>query len=185
VIALLYSREVEVVSLLASPLHRYEGRPADGPREAVGREVQDSIELRAGLGIVGDRYFGARAHVAASVTVMAIESLEEVAHTLGSAPFDPADTRRNIIVRGLPVDRLRGAVFSLDTGQGPVLLRANRPANPCAWMDVVLADGAFRALRGHGGMRCEPLSDGTLTVGTATVRASVPLRESVVLDLGA
>lgn len=180
-IALPYSREIEVVSLLASPLHRYEGRPADGPRAAIGRELHDSVEVRAGLGIVGDRYFGAKAHVSASVTVMAIESLESAAHALGTADFDPADTRRNIIVRGLEIDRLRDAVFSLDTGSGPVLFRANRPANPCAWMDVALADGAFRALRGHGGMRCEPLTDGTLSVGTAIVRASVPLPASVAL----
>lgn len=176
-----YSREIEVVSLLASPLHRYEGRPDDGPREPVGQELFDSIQLRAGLGIVGDRYFGAKAHSSSSVTVMAIESLEKVAHVLGVAPLDPAGTRRNIVVRGLDIDRLRGADFSIDTGDGAVLLRANRPANPCAWMDVALAPGAFQALRGHGGMRCHPLTDGTISLGRAVVRSSIPLGETVAL----
>jgi hypothetical protein len=36
-------------------------------------------------------------------------------------------------------------------------------------MDVVLAPGAFKALRGRGGVRCEPLSDGTLRAGPATL----------------
>lgn len=176
-----YVREVQVVSLLASPLHRYGGRPADGPRDAVGRELQDSIEFRAGLGIVGDRYFGARAHVSASVTIMAIETLEKVASELGSGPLAPADTRRNIIVRGLDIDAMRGAVLSIDTGSGPVLLRVNRPANPCAWMDVALAPGAFAALRKRGGMRCEPLTNGAISLGAALVRANLPLGEALAL----
>jgi len=169
---------VEIVSLLASPLHRYEGRPGDGPRPASGPEVRGSITVRAGLGIVGDRYFGHSAHVSASVTIMAIESLEQVARTLGlAAPLDPADTRRNIIVRGIPIDSLRGETFALDTGSGPVLFRANRPANPCAWMDVVLAPGAHRALLKRGGMRCSPLSDGELALGPAVLHTAHPIAQ--------
>jgi hypothetical protein len=49
---------VEIVELLASPVHRYGGRPADGPAPAPEGELVDRIQLRAGLGIVGDRYFG-------------------------------------------------------------------------------------------------------------------------------
>ena len=173
-----YEREVSIELLLASPLHRYEGRPADGPRDAVSREVHDSIEVRAGLGIVGDRYFGQRAHVTASVTIFAAESLDAVASELGlEQPLDPADTRRNVIVRGMPIDEMRGQTFSLDTGSGPVLFLAHRPANPCAWMDVTLAPGAHRALRKRGGMRCEPLTSGTLSLGTAVLRTASPLSE--------
>jgi len=36
-------------------------------------------------------------------------------------------------------------------------------------MDVVLAPGAFRAMRGRGGLRCEPLTSGTLSLGPATL----------------
>lgn len=173
---------VEIVSLLASPLHRYEGRPGDGPRPAAGPEVRESITVRAGLGIVGDRYFAHSAHVSASVTIMAAESLDHVERTLGldaqlGAPLNPADTRRNIIVRGMPIDSLRGETFALDTGSGPVLFRANRPANPCAWMDVVLAPGAHRALLKRGGMRCTPLSDGELALGQAVLRTAHPIAQ--------
>ena len=38
------TREVELVQLLASPVHRYEGRPADGPRPVDGSELRDAIE---------------------------------------------------------------------------------------------------------------------------------------------
>jgi len=156
---------MEIVSLLASSEHRYEGRPKDGPLPAREVEARTSIEIRAGLGVVGDRYFGAKAHAQASVTLFAIESLEAISDGL-----DPLLTRRNIVLRGLDVDALRGQTFSLDTGSGPVAFRANRPANPCAWMDEVLVPGAFRALRGRGGMRCEPLTDGVLSLGTFDFR---------------
>ena len=171
-----YSAEVEIVMLLASPTHRYEGRPADGPLPSEGEETHPSIRLRAGLGIVGDRHFGARAHVHASVTVMDADVLGLVADELGlSHPLDPAATRRNVLLRGVNVDALRGATFTLDSGDGPVEFLANRPANPCAWMNVVLAPGAHQALRGRGGMRCEPVTDGTLRLGPALLTSSIPL----------
>jgi MOSC domain-containing protein YiiM len=171
-----YSADVDIVLLLASPLHRYEGRPADGPLPVAGDETPASIRVRRGLGIVGDRHFGQRAHVQASVTVMDAAVLDQVADDLDlPRTLDPAATRRNILLRGVDVDALRGAVFSLDSGAGPVEFRAHRPANPCAWMDVMLAPGAHRALRGRGGMRCEPLTDGMLRLGPARLRSSIPV----------
>jgi MOSC domain-containing protein YiiM len=170
-----FEREVDIVMLLASPRSRYEGRPADGLLPATGVETHPNVTIRAGLGIVGDRYFAAPAHKQASITLLAVESLEQMAAELGSAPFEPADARRNIVLRGVDVDSLRGATLELDSGFGPVRLQVNRPANPCAWMNVVLAAGAHKAMRGRGGMRCEPLTDGELALGPAMLRSSIPL----------
>lgn len=169
--------DVEIALLLVSGRHRYEGRPSDGALPADGPELRDHIELRAGLGIVGDRYFAARAHVHATVTLIGLEPLEALAVELG-VPVDPAATRRNVFLRGADVEALRGAPFSLDTGDGAVRFRGFRAANPCAWMDHEVAPGAFRAMRGRGGVRCDPESDGVLTVGPAVLRTArpVPLR---------
>ncbi|MEA9984718.1 MULTISPECIES: MOSC domain-containing protein [Subtercola] len=166
--------EVQVAHLFVSPLHRYEGRPSDGPvpLPAGGAEGGVAeIALRAHLGVVGDRYFGREAHRSASVTVMAMESLEAVERELqvGHA-LDPFATRRTVFLRGADVDALARTRFSLDTGAGEVVFQGNRPANPCAWMNVALAEGAHRALRGRGGVRCEPLADGNLTLGPAVLR---------------
>ncbi|WP_328477317.1 MOSC domain-containing protein [Actinoplanes sp. NBC_00393] len=147
----------EIVELLASPVHRFEGRPADGPAPAPEGELVEEIRIRAGLGIVGDRYFAHPAHRDASITVIARESLPDGAGL--------AQVRRNILIAGLDVDALVGSVLSLDSGSGPVRLRVRRPANPCAWMDVVIGPGAWRALRRRGGVRCVPLDDGVLRVG--------------------
>lgn len=163
------TRTIELVHLLASPLHRYEGRPGDGALPAVGEELHERIELREGLGIVGDRHFGHRAHADAAVTLLAMETVDELAERYALEPEAVARrARRNILTRGLDVDALRGAIIRLDTGHGEVVLRATRPANPCAWMDAELAPGAFRALRGRGGMRCAVLSSGVLRRGQAT-----------------
>lgn len=171
-----YTIEVEIVLLLASAVHRYEGRPADGPLAVIDEESQPGIRLRKGLGIVGDRHFAKPAHVHASVTVMDADVLDLVADDLGlPRTLDPVATRRNILLRGVHVDAMRGATFSLDSGDGPVEFLANRPANPCAWMDVVLAPGAHRALRGRGGLRCEPLTDGMLRLGPALLSSSIPV----------
>ena len=154
----------EIVQLLVSPVHRYEGRPADGPAPAPAGELVTSAHVRAGLGLVGDRYFGARAHQLAAVTLMAAESLPDGA-TLEQA-------RRNVLLRGVPIDDYVGKTITLDSGDGQVRLRVHRPANPCAWMDETIGPGARDALRGKGGVRCEPLSDGVLRVGPVEVHVS-------------
>ncbi|MFK4481522.1 MOSC domain-containing protein YiiM [Curtobacterium sp. AB7] len=173
-----FRTEVEIALLLVSRRHRYEGRPADGALPVLPDEpdeLRDRVELRTGLGIVGDRYFAARAHVHASVTVIGLEGLEEVGRSLG-VPVDPVATRRNVFLRGADVEALRGEPFSLQNpGSGAVLFRGYRPANPCAWMDHEVAPGAFRAMRGRGGVRCDPESDGVLALGPAVLRTTRPV----------
>ena len=168
-----FSREVEIVLLLASRVHRFEGRLADGPAPAVGPELHESIEVRAGLGVVGDRYFAQRAHKQASVSVMAAESLDAIARELElDHPLAAEGTRRNITLRGAAVDALTDVLFSLDSGDGPIVFQGHRPAMPCGWMNVTLAPGANRAMRGRGGVLCEPLTSGVLRLGPAVLRSA-------------
>ncbi|MEV7627291.1 molybdenum cofactor biosysynthesis protein [Actinoplanes sp. NPDC089786] len=151
----------QIVQLLASPVSRFVGRPIDGPAPAPPGELVSEIHIRAGLGIVGDRYFNKPAHRDASVTVIAQESLPP--------GIDLTHVRRNILTAGLDVDDLVGRTLCLDSGQGPVVLEVRRRANPCAWMDVTIAPGAWRKLRGRGGIRCVPANDGVLRTGVVSV----------------
>ncbi|GAA0940241.1 hypothetical protein GCM10009554_30800 [Kribbella koreensis] len=172
---------VEIVGLVVSSVHAYVGRPEDGARVDPEPVSRGEIEVRAGLGIVGDRYFNQSAHRRAAVTVFDASALDALAVELGLDEVpDPVLTRRNIVIRGYPIDQLAvrrteagervpGRAFSLDSGLGAVEFQAHRPANPCAWMDVMVAPGAFKGLRGHGGVRCEPLGSGTLRLGPATL----------------
>jgi len=167
---------VEIVALVVSPLHAFEGRPQDGPQPDPEPVRRSEVEVRADLGIVGDRYFGQTAHKNAAVTLVDAASLDELARTLDlPEPPDPHLMRRNIVVRGFPIDTLAsrpgtpGRRFTLDAGSGPIEFQAHRPANPCAWMNVVLAPAAMKALRGHGGVRATPLTSGRLRLGPATL----------------
>lgn len=151
-----------MLQLLVSPAHRLAGRASDGPSPGPSDERVPQVEVRRGLGLVGDRYYGRPAHRNAAVTLMASENLP--------ADADLRHTRRNVLLRGIDIDSCVGSTIALDCGTGPVVFAVNRPARPCAWMDVTIAPGAQRALRGRGGVRCTPLSDGVLAVGPATFR---------------
>lgn len=169
------------MGLLVSPVHAFEGRPSDGPRADPSLGAVDEVTVKAGLGLVGDRYFNHPVHRRAAVTFFDADALSTLADELGLPEVpDPHLLRRNVVLRGFPVDalaarrlpsgeRVEGRQFSLDSGAGPVRFQAYRPASPCAWMDAVVAPGAFRGLRGHGGVRTEPLDDGVLRLGPAVL----------------
>jgi MOSC domain-containing protein YiiM len=169
-----YRCDLEIVGLLASPEHRYDGRPGTTV-PAQGDDRRARLVIRVGLGIVGDRYFGRPAHRDAQVTLLAAEAVEALAAELGTPPPDPLLARRNVVLRGAEVEALRGQEFSLDCGEGEVRLRGGRPANPCAWLDVALGPGFHRGLRGRAGIRCAALTDGVLRLGPAVLRSAVPL----------
>ena len=161
---------LRITGLVVSPRHRYDGRPADGPKPVAGPETPDEVVVRASRGLVGDRYFGTR-HRFASVTFLAVESIDRLEGVLGTGPFDPFLARRNVMTVGLDVESLVHSEFTIDGGAGPVRFRSLTRANPCAWMDGAFAPGAHQAMRGHAGIRCEPLDDGVLRVGAARLLA--------------
>ena len=151
-----------IVELLVSPVRRLDGRPSPELPE-LPDETVERIEIRAGLGVVGDRYFNRRAFRDASVTVMAAEALAAWGAGLRA-------TRRNVLLQGVDVDAGIGRTLQLDSDDGPIRLRLRSRAHPCAWMDHTVGPGAWRGLRGHGGARCEPLTDGVLRVGPVDAR---------------
>ena len=175
--------DVEIVTLLVSSRRRYDGRPADGPEPYdIRDELAPTVRVRAHKGLVGDRYFGSRFSFAA-MSMIAAEKVawleSEIAadglFPVEGTPFDPALARRNVVTRGLDVDALARTTFTLDAGHGPIRFRSMTPANPCAWLNTVWAPGAHRAMRGHAGIRCEPLDDGELSVGPATIADIAPI----------
>ncbi|GAB2638267.1 hypothetical protein GCM10027169_02750 [Gordonia jinhuaensis] len=163
-----YPFEIEL--LLVSPAHAYFGRPKDGPASQVPTSLPDRVELVADKGIRGDRFFGVRAHTEAAVTLLALEAWQAAA-----GDVDPAVSRRNIVVRGLELDPLRGREFEICAGGEWVRLRGGRPAHPCSWMDAMAGEGTRKALIGRGGLRAQPLSSGQLHLGPALIRTDVEL----------
>jgi MOSC domain-containing protein YiiM len=94
---------------------------------------------------------------------------------LARGSLDPRLARRNVVVRGIDLNALRGRPFALDSGDGPVRFEAAGETSPCAWMDDRLAPGARDALRGRGGLRAEPTTSGVLRVGPVRLLADVEM----------
>lgn len=169
-----YRYDVEILHLLVSPAHAYFGRAREGAADVPTFDAE-TAEVVAGKGIVGDRFFGKAAHMDAAVTLFAVESLEAIATELAAGPFDPLLTRRNVILRGAQLAPLLGQDFGLESGGSSVSLHGGRHAQPCAWMNKMLAPGAHAAMRGRGGIRCRAVSSGFLHRGPAVLVSPVPL----------
>jgi hypothetical protein len=132
------------------------------PEAAAPMRRLDVAELRAGRGIVGDRYYLGLGHWSdprwpdQEVTLFE----EEVAQRLRRPP---EDFRRNLITAGIRLETLVGVRFRI--GSGPVMLGV-RPCDPCAYIERFAGEGAARALVGiAGGLRATILEDGAVHAG--------------------
>ncbi len=149
-----YRYDVEILHLLVSPAHAYFGRAREGAADVPTTDA-DRVELVAGKGIVGDRFFGKAAHMDAAVTLIAAEALEAMAAELGARPFDPLLTRRNVVLRGAQLAPLIGARLRARIGRGPWCGSgpAGLPTRAPGWTRCS-PPGAHAAMRGRGGVRC-------------------------------
>ena len=98
-----------------------------------------------------------------AVTLIQGEHLPVIAQLLGRDALLPDVFRRNIVVTGLNLAALRGAVISL----GSAHLRITTVCAPCSRMETVLGFGGYNAMRGHGGWCAEVVTPGAVALGDA------------------
>lgn len=123
----------------------------------------DTVVAEQGLGLVGDRYHGAKHR---HVTIQSAAGLAEGAERLGrEIPW--AGTRRNITMSHGEVPTTPGERLRI----GAVLLEVVRVAAPCRLLDDELGPGAAEALRRRAGTCFRVLEGGTISVGDELVRA--------------
>jgi MOSC domain-containing protein YiiM len=126
----------------------------------------ESVVAEAGVGLVGDRYHGARHR---HVTVQSAPSLADASRALG-APVEAGATRRNLTLSGGPVPGRPGTRIRV----GEALLEVVRPAAPCRLMDDLIGPGAMKALHGRGGTVFRILQGGVVRVGDPVLREPSP-----------
>lgn len=165
---------VTIEHIYVSPGHNYFGKPKDGPGGHATHDVE-RVRVHAGLGIEGDRYFAVAAHYNAQITFIDADVLEDVRTCLELEALDPIHTRRNIVMRGVPLLQLIGQEFTLDFGDEQVDFSGASHCAPCAWMNAMYGEGARDALRGRGGLRARILTDGEIRRGAATLIAETTL----------
>jgi MOSC domain-containing protein YiiM len=168
---MLHRYPITLEHIYISPGHNYFGKPKDGPATHPTLDV-DEVEVRAGRGLVGDRYYGVPAHYEAQVTFFAAEVFDALLAEFGRDDLTPILTRRNIVTRGANLNLLIGQEFTLDFGpdlNSKVNFLGTKPCSPCVWMDAMLGAGAHAFLRGRGGLRARVLTNGILRRGSATL----------------
>lgn len=133
-----------------------------GPLRAVAE-----VSAVAHHGLEGDRHFlppgGGRTGPRSScdVTLIEVEALDALAREHHIA-LSPAQSRRNILTRGIRLDALVGAQVDV----GPVRLRGVKLSQPCAHLERLTAlPGVVRGLVHRAGLRTEIVTGGLIRVG--------------------
>ena len=132
----------------------------------------DRVEAVAGRGLVGDRYFlkegtfSAKAGPDREVTLIESEALEGLAREY-QITLEPAQSRRNLLTHGVPLNHLVGRTFTI----GPVVLRGIRLCEPCGHLEKLTCKGVKDGLIHRGGLRAQVITGGVLEVG-ATISVS-------------
>lgn len=135
--------------------------------KGVNLEPRQEVEAVAGQGLRGDRYFlkegtfSKKPGPDREVTLIEIESLEGLEREY-SVTLTPAQARRNLLTRGVPLNHLVQHTFAI----GPVVLRGLRLCEPCGHLEKLTSSGVLKGLIHRGGLRAQVLSGGLLQVGT-------------------
>ena len=134
-----------------------------GVIEAVASALLDPAD-----GLVGDRYAGRSG--TRQVTLIQAEHLPSIGAYLGMSAATPVQLRRNLVVEGLNLLAVREGQVRI----GTALLQMTGLCHPCSRMEEELGPGGYNAVRGHGGLTARVLEGGTIRVGDAVERVSVP-----------
>lgn len=135
--------------------------------------VVAEAEVRAGLGLVGDRYqaglgtWSGWPGPGRAVTLIAAEVLEQMP---ADCRIGAAESRRNLLTRGVDLDTLIGREFRI----GEVWFRGQRRCEPCAHLDRLTRVGVAAWLRGRGGLRADVLAGGRIRCGDLLVVGRFP-----------
>lgn len=160
----------EVKHLFISSGHDFKGRHGLSRQENVITD-QEEIELVAGRGILGDRYFDYEPDYKGQITFFEESVWLAIREKFSLPSLSISEFRRNVIVRGVEVNSLIGQRFAI----GDLEFSGSEEAKPCYWMDEACAPGVEEFLRGQGGLRARILKGGTLAKGTSELRTLGPV----------
>lgn len=145
------------------------------PSAGMPMEARTSCTADARRGLVGDRYAegtGKYSHdmrAPRDVTLIEREAVDAV--RAEGIEIAEAETRRNLVTVGVPLNHLVGHTFRV----GAVVLRGVKLAEPCAYLEQLLhRPGVREAFVHRGGLRCEVVEGGEVHVGDAVVPGTAP-----------
>ena len=141
---------------------------AEAPMQSV-----DEVRAIPGRGLEGDRYFFKQGtfykpQPDRELTLIEAEAIEALKREL-SVDYGLADSRRNVVTRGVPLNHLVGKEFWL----GEVKALGIKLCEPCAHLQKLTVKQVLPGLVHRGGLRAQILTEGTIRVG-ATVSETRP-----------
>lgn len=134
----------------------------------------EQVEAIAGRGLNGDRYFlkegvtPRKDHPGREVTLIEIEALEGLARE-NEITLSPAESRRNLLTRGVPLNHLVGQTFTI----GAVVLHGIRLCEPCGHLESLTCKSVKAGLIHRGGLRAQVIAGGVIAVGSAIALHSI------------
>ncbi len=151
---------VDIKALYRSSGHSYKGRAGKG---SVPYEIEslEKLELVAGSGIVGDRFFDYKPDFKGQITFFDAEVYKEVMAEFNLPDLVASAFRRNVLISGFDLNSLIGKNFAING----VEYSGSEEAAPCFWMNEACAEGVHEFLMGKGGLRCRIINDGCLALG--------------------
>mgnify|MGYP001407505323 FL=1 len=124
-------------------------------------ETVNNINIIAGKGIMGDRYFKENNDKKNQITLIEKENIDYF-NKLNNTQIKSVEFRRNIITEEVRLNELVGKVFSL----GNVKLKGIDLCRPCKNLQETLKQkNLIKEFLRKGGLRCEIIKDGKISVG--------------------
>jgi MOSC domain-containing protein YiiM len=136
-------------------------------RGSVEMERVEEVRALEGCGLEGDRYcegtgYWTRFGDVCEVTLISGDDLDEIRDEAGLHVHN-GEHRRNIIVRGIGLEELRGRRFRV----GEAILEYDRPRPPCKHVQEVTEPGMTKALRRRGGICARVVEGGAIRASDA------------------
>ena len=138
------------------------------PAAGTPADSLESVRALPGRGLDGDRHAAGRGTFPSGIPGSALTLIEAEVCESFDPVLGPDDHRRNVVVRGLPLNDLVGHEFMV----GEVRCRGMRLCEPCTVVQRYAGRPVLRALAHRGGLRADILTEGTIAVGNP-VRAGV------------
>ena len=138
------------------------------PRGGAPMVEVSTVRAVTGKGLEGDRYadglgtYSTQPGTGREVTLIEVETIESLAREY-DVEMGPAETRRNLVTLGLPLNHLVGREFRV----GDVTLRGTRLCEPCNHLETLTLPGVRRGLIHRGGLRAEIINGGIIRAGDA------------------
>jgi MOSC domain-containing protein YiiM len=149
------------------------------PSSVEPQTERESVEVVAGAGIRGDRYFDRHDEVGQNITLIEAEEIESFLAEY-QRPRDLSISYRNIVTRGVRLNDLVGREFMV----GEVKLRGVELCEPCLSLGKALASPELPAAKvvkrflHKAGLRADVLSGGSLACGDEISVAAYPCAET-------